>query len=218
VFCNKCGTDLPDASQFCLNCGQAMTIAAPDVDPAAPIDLRIPARARKSRPALWLMAVMLPAIAWIVFSNSVAAQQIRDFVTMAHVETITDTDIAMKPHGLSSFKFTVPAGAIHAFVTGEFSVAGTSKSPVQAAILTDEAFTAWQSGYATDTYYDSGNALSGTINATLPSGAGTYYLVFKDSSSTRTAKTIHSAVTLHYQRWFPEWILHLLAKDDLQSL
>ena len=214
MFCNKCGTDLPDASQFCLNCGQAM--ATPDVETVAPTDLRISTRARKRRPALWLAALMVPAIAWAGFSGSFAAQQIRDFVTMAHTETIAETDVAVKPRGFANFKFTVPPGAIRVFVTGDFSVAGISKTPVQLSILTDEAFAAWQSGYATDTYFDSGNETSGTINASLPSGGGAYYLVFKDSSATRMPKTVHSAVTLQYKRWFPEWILHLIAKFRIE--
>jgi len=198
----------------------AVGVAATDEAAAAraPTYRRAPARHRKRKSGLWIVALTLPAVAWSVFSKSSAAQEIRAFVTMAHVETITETDVAMKPHGFSSFKFIAPAGAIHVSVMGEFSVAGTSKTPVQVSILTDGAFAAWQSGYATDTYFDSGDEASGDINAALPSGAGTYYLVFKDRSSTRTPKTIHSAVTLQYKRWFPEWILHLISKfrNDVQ--
>jgi hypothetical protein len=41
-------------------------------------------------------------------------------------------------------------------------------------------------------------ATQGTISATLPSGGGTYYLVFNNGFSIFAKKTVQAAVTLHY--------------------
>jgi hypothetical protein len=70
---------------------------------------------------------MLPAIAWVVISDSSAAQQLREFITMSHMETITEGDFPVKPHSFSSFKFKIPPGAIRVSVNGQFSAAGSSK-------------------------------------------------------------------------------------------
>ncbi|HEV2732255.1 MAG TPA: hypothetical protein VGV15_19665 [Terriglobales bacterium] len=188
---------------------------------AAPALVPMPAPARrrsKPKPALWLTIFMLPAIAWVVNSNSSAAQQLREFITMSHIETITEGDFPVKPHSFSSFKFKVPPGTIRVSVNGQFSIGGSSKD-MEVYVLTDEAFAAWQSGYSTDTYYDSGKAVQGEINGTLPSGGGTYYLLFKNDSSLRTGKEVHAVASLHYNRWFPEWLLRFKEKifGGLQS-
>jgi hypothetical protein len=168
---------------------------------------------RRSKPktAIWIALLMLPAIAWVVLSNNAAAQELREFITMSHTETITEGDFSVRPRSFSSFKFTVPPGAIHVSVNGQFRTSGGSsdENNMEAFLLNDEAFAAWQSGYSTDTYYESGETSQGEINAVLPSAGGAYYLLFKNESSSRTGEEVHAVVSLHYNRWFPEWLLRL---------
>ncbi len=223
LSCSKCSTELPDESQFCLRCGQPVTtpgagtglaVAGNSAAAAAPAPvpiLKLVRRRSKPKTAIWIAVLMLPAIAWVVLSNNTAAQELREFITMSHTETITEGDFSVRPRSFSSFKYTVPPGAIHVSVNGQFSTSGGSSNEgdLEAFLLTDEAFAAWQSGYSTDTYYESGKASQGEINAALPSGGGAYYLLFKNDSSSRTGKEVHAVVSLHYTRWFPEWLLRL---------
>ncbi len=58
------------------------------------------------------------------------------------------------------------------------------------------AFTAFRR--STDTYYNSGRATQKSVHATLPSGTGTYYLVFNNNFSLVSPKAIQASVTLRY--------------------
>jgi ribosomal protein L40E len=224
LFCSKCSTELPDESQFCLKCGQP--VAIPGVGAAvavagncaaaaaapAPVPMpKLVRRRSKPKTAIWLIVLMLPAIAWVVLSNNSAAQELREFIIMSHTETIIEDTFPVRPRSFSSFKFTVPPGAIHVSVNGQFSTSrgSNNENNMEAFLVTDEAFAAWQSGYSTDTFYESGKASQGEINAALPSGGGAYYLLFKNNSSLRTGNEVHAGVSLHYNRWFPEWLLRL---------
>ena len=178
-LCSNCGAELSEESQFCLKCGHnpagggaALVVAGNSSAPAAPALVPMPAPGRrrsKPKPAVWLTIFMLPAIAWVVISNSSAAQQLREFITMSHTETITEGDFPVKPHSFSSFKFRVPPGTIRVSVNGQFS---TGSKDMEVYVLTDEAFAAWQSGYSTDTYYDSGKAVQGRSMARFRPVAG----------------------------------------------
>lgn len=218
-FCSKCSAELPDESQFCLMCGQpvartALAVVGNSAAAAAPAPVPMPKLVRrrsKPKTAIWLIVLVLPPIAWVVLSNNSAAQELRELMTMSHTETIIEDNFPVRPRSFSSFRFTVPPGAIRVSINGQFSTAGGSSNEkdIEAFLLTDEAFAAWQSGYSTDTFYESGKASQGEINAALPSGGGAYYLLFKNESSSRTGKELHAVVSLRYKRWFPEWLLRL---------
>ncbi len=74
-------------------------------------------------------------------------------------------------------------------------------------MLADAAFAAWQSGYATNTYYSSGRVSRGNIHAVLPPGAGAYYVVVNNMFSSRLKKTVQMDLNLRYNQWLPDWML-----------
>jgi hypothetical protein len=79
-----------------------------------------------------------------------------------------------------------------------------NESGIEVFVLTDEAFTVWQNGYATSSVYESGKVPTGTVQADVPAGAGVYYLVFSNKSSPKTPKSVHATVMLRYKSWLPD--------------
>jgi len=146
---------------------------------------------------------------WATSGDIPAAQQLQKLFTTSQTEAIIPATLSVNPHSFSAYKFTVPASASNVVVSGEFKATGGSTNEVEVHVLADAAFAAWQSGYSTNTYYSSGRVSQGDINAVLPPGAGTYYVVFNNKFSPRMAKSVQADVNLRYSRWLPDWMLKL---------
>lgn len=173
-----------------------------------------PARAGHRPPVVLvgLVLVLGGLVGWIAFSDNPAVQELREDVTGARAQTIIETPFILKPHAFSYYEFTVPPGAVDVKVTGDFKAAGVrsnnrdkdTDNNIEVYVLTDTAFVAWRDGYSTGSYYESGKTASSTISATLPSGAGHYYLVFSNNFSPLTARNIHATVLLRYRALLSE--------------
>jgi hypothetical protein len=230
VLCNRCATNLPRGSQFCLKCGQPVIFAAkgdilpplPAVEPGGTQPLGAPRRGRII-PLSLLFLLLLGAGVWAGTSDSAEAQRVQDLVHWSQTQTIVDAALSVNPHSFSAREFTVPPGALKVSITGEFSatagsprsgnVNGTEKDKdrdpgIEAYVLTDTAFTVWSTGYSAPTQYESGPLAAGAIDAPLPAGAGVYHLVFSNRGSPR-AKTVHATVLLRYRSWLPYALLSL---------
>jgi hypothetical protein len=163
-----------------------------------------------------LLALLLPvAIWWATDSNRPGAQQLQRLFTSTQTEAILPTTLSVNPHSFVPYRFTVPASASNVVAIGQFkatamsTTGGSANSDIEVHVLADAAFAAWQSGYATDTYYSSGRVSQGDINAVLPPGAGAYYVVFNNKFSPRIAKTVQIDLNLRYNQWVPDWVLKL---------
>ena len=228
MVCSKCATILPDDSQFCLKCGQAVngsaktTLLVTNGAPATkagttPEATAVPRwaptpRRPWSRITVWILGVvLLLGFLWAASSNHPFAQQLREYAG-SHTEAVGETVFSVKPRSFSSYKFTVPPGAANVVVSGQFSATGGSENDVEVYVLTDDAFVTLRSGYAASTYYDSGRVSQSNFQATLPFGGGAYYLVFDNRFSLRTPKLIHAVSTLHYNNWWPEILVRLREK------
>jgi hypothetical protein len=155
---------------------------------------------------IWLL---LPALAlaiwWSAASDNPAALQLRRLVDRSHNQTITPPVFSVKPHGFASYEFTVPSGSVNVAVTGEFTATGSSSSDIEVYVFKDDAFVSWQGGYSPSAYYSSSRVIKGDVNAELPAGAGTYYVVFNNNFSPRTTKSVQSEVTLRYTKFWPSF-------------
>jgi hypothetical protein len=218
VLCSQCAEYLPDDAKFCLKCGKAVDRTKADAvgRPVMIAAKEKPARTRRRSGVgflLVLVLVLLLAGWWTSASSSTLAQQIREGVSGAHIEAITEKTLTVGPHSFSSFKFSVPPGAVNVIVSGQFTTKDVAGNEIQGYVLSDDAFVTWRNGYAISPYYDSGKVLQGNIRADLPVGEGTYYFVFNNNFSPKAAKTVQAEVSLRYNTWWPDWIFHL--KDKL---
>jgi hypothetical protein len=227
-LCSNCGEKCEEkyGEECGEKCGEATSVAAAatviDVPATAVVLPRtpqqpawpLPRRRQRPRIGLWSLALLVPlAIWWATDSNRPGAQQLQRLFTSTQIESILPTTLSVNPHSFVPYRFTVPASASNAVVFGQFKATGVSttgrsaNSDIEVHVLADAAFAAWQSGYATDTYYSSGRVSQGDINAVLPPGAGAYYVVFNNKFSPRMAKTVQIDLNLRYNQWVPDWVL-----------
>jgi len=158
---------------------------------------------------------------WAASSDNPAAQAVQETVGWKHDQTILDSPFSVGPHTFRYYKFALPEGSVNVAVVGHFTAAsehGGSKTSdqgkdqdkdrdnsVEVRVLSEEAFTIWQNGYATRSLYESGRVSEGTIQADLPAGAGIYYLVFSNKFAAKAAKNIEATALLRYKSWLPDW-------------
>jgi len=229
--CSKCGASLPDDTQFCPKCGKPVSLPAKGVAPALGVEVLPPARPRpqpkRNRGLLFFLLVMLllGLVVLAATSDSPVAQQVQEMAGWKHDEIILDKPFTVGPHTFRYYKFVLPEGSVNVAIMGQFSaeiptpVAQKNKDPkanekesdagLEVFVLTDEAFTVWQNGYATSSIYESGKVAGGTVQTELPAGAGIYYLVFSNKSAPKTPKALHATVLLRYKSWLPDWIRRL---------
>lgn len=202
MFCNRCGAELPDGSQFCSKCGQSLTGTTKPETSAFKAG-----RAARRRPFLTIVLVGLGVILLLVLARMLVHRNstplLRQMATaqvtpQPREEAITNTAFFVKAGTYQPFKFSVPPGATSVWVDGHFSAAGGSGNDIDVYLLGEDAFANWQNGHQASTYYNSGRATQNSIKATLPPGAGTYYLVFNNKFSLFTDKEVQASATLHY--------------------
>lgn len=170
---------------------------------------------------LWVvLASLLAAIAWIATSSNPFAQGLQELAGNKHDQAILDTPFSVTPHNFRYYKFTLPEGSTNVAVVGEFAVTPDidnrksasktepqeSESGIELYVLSESAFAIWQTGYATNSVFESGRVSQGKVQADLPAGAGVYYVVFSNKFSAKTGKKVNADVLLRYKSWLPDWL------------
>ncbi len=207
MFCHKCGAELPDDSQFCRKCGQSLSqpqsVATGSAAAAAPA----PQPAQVKRKPFWRyyvlgVVVIVLLLGW--FINRADQRQRSTYTPPAppppqvHRTKIGTGAITVNAGTYSYFTLTVPAEAANVKLQGHFTASGGSGNDIEAYVLSQDQYTNWQNGHATSTFYNSGKVTAGEIEAALPAGAGTYYLIFDNKFSLLTPKAVQEDMTLAY--------------------
>jgi hypothetical protein len=190
-------------------------------DASVPLSPELP-RPKRKRRRLILLVLLLAVVGfvvWVATSRGPAAQVIQELAGWKQDQTILATPFTVGPHTFRYYKFSVPPGSVNMAVVGQFSAVGENAnsgvadqsakgepsagadSNVEVFILGEAGFMMWQHGVAASSLYDSGLVSTGTLQADLPADAGTYYLVFSNKASPKTAKTVHATVGLRYRNW-----------------
>jgi hypothetical protein len=217
VFCLKCGTELPDDSQFCKKCGTALTTdvtsdgaavaaapkaaqetAHPEVSPSAQIPVAVTAQ-KKHRVAIWILVpLLLLVIWWAATSHNPGAEQVRQIVKQEQKFTLPQESFNVPALSSQAYKFSAPAGSADVRIEGHFSASGGLGNDIEVFVMNEDSYANWQNRHATQPYFSSGRVTQGTFDVQLPSDTGTYYLVFNNRFSLLTPKTIHADATFHY--------------------
>jgi hypothetical protein len=212
VYCTKCGTDLPEDSQFCRRCGQAVNAApASSATPAIAATSPAPTNNRLERIPLFLAVLVIVALlGWFIDHQT---QQAKTTPTVLpsqsaavpqppplrqHRVTIGTGALTVAAANSIYYQLPVPATATLVKVQGHFTATGGTGNDIEVYMLNQEQFINWQNGHPTPTYYNSGRVTVGDIDATLPNDAGTYYLIFNNKFSLITPKAVQETMTMTY--------------------
>ena len=105
--------------------------------------------------------------------------------------------ITVSPGDYNYYLFSVPSGATQAHVKGFFTASGGSGNDIYLYIMDRIDFINWQNGHTVNVYYNSGKVTTDNFDIYIPSGQ-MYYLVFSNTFSTFSTKTVSATVTLIY--------------------
>jgi len=215
VFCPKCGIETSDDSQFCRKCGQGLAVSVTTTGAAAAVaPARIP-EAPKPEPKPQRKLVRAPfAIAGILmlalliygYNASQRANPnanrppnpIDQITKQLHTTTLSNPALIVGSSRFAYYKLDVPPGATSVLLHGNFTASGGMGHDIEAYVLPEADYVNWQNGHAAKTFYNSGKVTVGTLNVTLPSDAGTYYLVFNNRFSLLSQKAVRVDAALTY--------------------
>lgn len=200
MFCQKCGADIANDSRFCRICGDSFLIS-PNRQGAGGHDW--------SRAVFAVAGVLLlSALGYYAYTNSRmhgatsaidAVDRSFDKLTKKpHSIPLANEGLTINQLGYSYFKLQVPAKASSVEFHGNFTATGGAGNMIEAFLFSENGYESWQRQQYADPLYSSGRVSMDRMDANLPSGAGTYYLVFNNKFSLLSPKTIHVEAKLTY--------------------
>jgi len=219
VFCTKCGTDLPNDSQFCRKCGQALAsahgVSTDSGTAAATAPVITPVKPKSGRTSLitgigigvLLVFLVVILLGWFVDhtiqnnkNNNIYQPQLPPATPPPQLHRVTIGTGALTVPASNGVHFTlsVPEGATNVKVKGHFTATGGSGNDIEVYLLSEDQFTNWNNGHPTPTFYNSGRVTVGDLDITLPNNAGTYYLVFANQFSLLSPKAVEENIVLTY--------------------
>jgi hypothetical protein len=115
-----------------------------------------------------------------------------------HTVNIVNGLITVNANEYEYYQFYVPSGATNVRVQGSFTASGGSGNDVAVLIMDSTDFINWQNGHQASAYYSSGQLTTSSFDAPLPSGSGTYYLVYSNTFSIISQKNVNTQANLSY--------------------
>jgi len=212
MFCTKCGTELPDDSQFCRKCGQQLSSTATTLSGAAvaPAPLVEPKQRRSALPWILVGVLILLGI-WGVVAlvdkpgadkqrNNVQQRIVPIPVVTHRTVSVIAGSIVVQPSQYMYYRVEVPQSSSNVRLEGHFTATGGSGNDVEIVLLDEDGFVNWKNRHATPAYYNSRRVTQGTASVNLPNDAKTYYLVVSNIFSVVSNKAVSGDIKLHYDQ------------------
>jgi hypothetical protein len=220
MFCTKCGTELPDDSQFCRKCGQPLgeptttsaktSGAATGVAPAPVPETPAAAQPSGRNPAIWVvLGVVVIVIIGIFLVNWPDADKQKDDVqrqmaTMPVIKHMTAVVIGapfvVEPHQYRYIRMEVPSRSSNVHLQGHVTATGGGGNDVEVYLVDEDGLVNWKNHHAMNAVYNSGRVTQATVDVVLPNDAKTYYLVVSNVFSVLSNKAVSGDIKLYYDQ------------------
>ncbi len=202
-YCPRCGAPNDDDANFCIKCGysfaqSAAKQAASPSSSASYYQYQQPQAQKKRKRDPKEVAEGLIASLVIIFALF-AAMSMLGMLNQTYTLTIFNGSANVNPGSYSYVWFSVPSNAIDVRLTGYLTAAGGSGNDVKVYVMDYSDFVNYENGHSFSTYYWTGQQTSFNLNVGLPSGAGTYYVIFDNTFSIFSSKTVTGTLTLTYE-------------------
>jgi hypothetical protein len=189
MHCIHCGNEIPESHGFCSKCGKQAGATKPAV---------------RSGYVVALLVVFFAGfglIAYFIRADKAATnmQLSTSSQAMLYTETI-DNAFTVPPLRDKAYRFVIPAGARDAMLQGHFIATGGAHNDIEVWVTNSDGFVNWENKHPVTPIYSSGRVTQGTLSVSLPSEAGTYYLIFNNRFSFISPKAVQDNVNLQYKR------------------
>ncbi len=225
LLCPKCGKELQAYMTLCPYCGQDLKVTPAQSQPSTPQEtvwqnhtLGSPKshRLRNILIVILLVAVIVffvgPVILYLLggegsttpptnnatalITYTTTAKYGNNTVTVFTIYLFNDSE-SLDAGYFDYEPFNVTAGAMNVTVSGNFSASGGTGNDIEVYIMNSTQYNSWYNDEQTSVYYDSGQVTASTISLSLPPGQS-YYLIFDNSFSSISSKTVSGEITLTY--------------------
>jgi hypothetical protein len=115
-----------------------------------------------------------------------------------HTVSIVNGLITVNAGEYEYYQFYVPPGATNVHVRGSFTASGGSGNDIAVLIMDSTEFSNWQNGHQAGAYYDTSQLTTSSFDVPLPSGSGTYVLVYSNTFSFISQKNVNTQANLSY--------------------
>ena len=195
-YCPRCGAPNDDDANFCVKCGyrfpvqQTSQAPPPSGQPQQPHPSK--QRSKQNNEA----AGVVLAVALLVLLVLLVAPLV--YNSMFNSVTIANETLSVRPGGYVYYTVEVPSYAINPAFSISFTASGGTSNDICVFVIQGTAeFVEWQHGFSVPVIYNSGQVTAASTTVYLP-GPGTYYIVFDNTFSWTSTKTVSVNIVLQY--------------------
>ena len=142
-----------------------------------------------------VVIIVLASVVVLVFHGSGGGGGI---FPSTHTVNIVNGLITVNAGYYEYYQVYVPSGATNVQIQGSFTASGGSGNDIVVLIMDSTNFINWQNGHQASAYYNSGELTTSSFDVPLPSGSGSYYLVYSNTFSVLSQKNVNTQANLSY--------------------